>query len=152
MLLHLDDPVLRALLYGRETEAKNKNIAFYLDANTAVLPNFPLESYQIVEVFDNLLDNAFECTETLSDQRWIRVSLTCQKLQSGRFENIFCVQNPYETLDINAITSKRNFTSKGCGHKGIGLKTVERIVSGTGGQFIIASDNNIFAAKIVYWD
>lgn len=152
VLLHLDDPVLRALLYGRKTEAKNKNITFYLDADTAVLPNFPLESHQIVEVFDNLLDNAFECTETLSDQRWIRVSLTCQKLQSGQFKNIFCVQNPYKNLDIHAITSQKNFTSKGSGHKGIGLKRVERIVSGTQGQFIISCDNNIFTAKIVYWD
>jgi sensor histidine kinase regulating citrate/malate metabolism len=152
VLLHLDDPVLRALLYGRKTEAKNKNIAFHLDADTAVLPNFPLESHQIVEVFDNLLDNAFECTETLSEQRWIRVLLICQKLQSGQFENVFCVQNPYETLNIHAITSKKNFSSKGASHKGIGLKTVDRIVSGTGGKFIISCDNNIFTAKIVYWD
>lgn len=152
ILLHLDDPILRALLYGRKTEAKSKNIDFHLDANTTLLPSFPLDNHQIVEVFDNLMDNAFECAETLSNHRWIRVVLTCQKTDSGKFQNVFCVQNPYENLDFAAVTSEKNFSSKGVSHKGVGLKTVAKIVSETQGQLILSDENNIFTAKIVYWD
>ena len=152
ILLQLDDPTLRALLYGRKTEARSKDIQFYLDADTTLLPSFPLDSHQIVEVFDNLMDNAFECAENLSDHRWIRVVLICQKTDSGKYQNVFCVQNPYEHLDFTSVTNEKNYTSKGSSHKGVGLKTVAKIVSETQGQLFLSNENNIFTAKVIYWD
>ncbi len=149
-ILYLDDPVLRALLYGRRTQAKTLNIDFTIDAVSAVLPSFPLKNYQMVEVFDNLLNNAFECVETLSCNRWIRVVLNCEKTSDGHYKNILCIQNPYEDLDYSAIISDNNYSSKKGEHKGVGLKKVANLVTETNGKLILNNDNHVFSVKVVY--
>ena len=149
VLLHLDDPTFRALLYGRRSQAEQKNILFYIDA-TKVLPEFPVKTYQLVEIFDNLMDNAFECVENLADNRWIRVALHCEQMGNGNCLNILCIQNPYETLDFEALVNRNDYTSKGDSHHGIGLHKVEMLVSSTGGQLILGHEKQIFSVKIQY--
>ncbi len=149
MLLHLDNPTFRALLYGRRSQAEQKKIQFYIDA-TKVLPDFPVKTYQLVEIFDNLMDNAFECVETMTDNRWIRVVLHCEQMGDGHCLNILCIQNPYETLDFEALVNQNGYTSKGKTHQGIGLRKVEILVSATGGQLILGHEKQLFSVKIQY--
>lgn len=149
IMLQLDDPTLRALLYRRAIQAKSSDIPFLLNAS-AVLPSFPLRDYQLVTIFDNLLDNAFECLGELSCEKWINVSLQVVPLENGYSRHIFCVQNPFEELDFSSIVSQNNYTSKGETHQGIGLQNVAKLVSASGGKFILNNDDHIFTAKIVY--
>lgn len=149
LLLHLDNPTFRALLYGRRSQAEQKKIQFYIDA-TKVLPDFPIKTYQLVEIFDNLMDNAFECVETMADNRWIRVVLHCEQMGDGHCLNVLCIQNPYETLDFEALVNQNGYSSKGGHHQGIGLRKVEILVSTTGGQLILGNENQTFSVKIQY--
>ena len=149
LLLHLDNPTFRALLYGRRSQAEQKNIRFYIDS-TKVLPDFPVKTYRLVEIFDNLMDNAFECVEALKENRWIRVELHCEQLSNGRCLNILCIQNPYETLDFESLVNRNEYSSKGGSHQGIGLHKVETLVSSTGGQLILGCENDVFSVKIQY--
>ncbi len=149
LLLHLDNATFRALLYGRRSQAEQKNIQFFIDA-TKVLPDFPVKTYQLVEIFDNLMDNAFECVETMNDNRWIRVVLHCEQMGDGHCLNVLCIQNPYETLDFEALVNQNGYTSKGGSHHGIGLHKVEMLVSSTGGQLILGNEKQVFSAKIHY--
>jgi len=149
LLLHLDNPIFRALLYGRRSQAEQRHIQLYIDA-TKVLPDFPVKAYQLVEIFDNLMDNAFECVETLTDNRWIRVVLHCEQMGDGKCLNVLCIQNPYETLDFEALVNQNDYTSKGGSHRGIGLHKVEMLVSKTGGQLILGHENHTFSVTIQY--
>lgn len=149
IMLQLDDPTFRALLCRRAIQAKSSGIPFLLNAST-VLPSFPLRDYQLVTVFDNLLDNAFECLEGLSSEKWIKVSLQVVLLENGYSRHILCVQNPFEKLDFSSIISQKNYTSKGGPHEGVGLQNVAKLVSASGGKFILNNDNHIFTAKVVY--
>ncbi len=149
-ILHLDDPILRALLYGRQAQAKINNIDLYIDAISTVLPSFPLKNYQIVEIFDNLLDNAFECVENLPENRWIKIVLYCEKAAEEHFKNILCVQNPYDELDFSAVINDKSYSSKQGDHKGIGLKKIAKLVTETKGTLILNNENHIFSAKIIY--
>ena len=114
------------------------------------IPDFPVKTYQLVEIFDNLMDNAFECVETMADNRWIRVVLHCEQMGDGHCLNILCIQNPYETLDFEALVNRNDYTSKGGSHHGIGLYKVEMLVSSTGGQLILGHEKQVFSVKIQY--
>ncbi len=149
IMLQLEDPTFRALLYRREMQARTLGIMFILNAST-VLPMFPLRDYQLVTVFDNLLDNAFECVENLPNEKWIKVLLQTVPLDSGKTRHIFCVQNPYDEIDFSAITCQKYYTSKGGGHQGVGLQNVGQIISASGGTLLLNHDNKIFTAKVVY--
>ena len=149
IMLQLEDPIFRALLYRREMQAKTLGITFILDASI-VLPMFPLRDYQLVTIFDNLLDNAFECVENLPGEKWIKVSLQAISLDSGKTRHILCVQNPYAEIDFSAITCQKYYTSKGGDHQGVGLQNVARIMSTSGGTLLLNHDDKIFTAKIVY--
>lgn len=148
--LHLDDPVLRALLYRRRLQAKFTDVELCVDATTALLPSFPLKNYQLVELFDNLVDNAFECVEALPLNRWVRIALSCEPLENNRFRHTLCVQNPYDTIDFSAIIRDEPYSSKKGSHQGVGLKKVAQLVDRTGGTFVFNHDNHVFSVKIVY--
>jgi sensor histidine kinase regulating citrate/malate metabolism len=149
-LLQLDDPVLRALLYGRQTQASRQRIKFLLEA-TSVLPVFPLKTHQMVEVFDNLIDNAFECVEGLSDdERWVRIRLSVESAGEGCVRHKFSVENPAPAVDMSAVVSTKAYTSKGGHHRGIGLRHVGQLVSATGGRLILSHQNGTFQAMVMY--
>lgn len=151
LLLQLDDPILRAILYGRQSQATANNIDYILDA-TPVLPQFPLKSYQIVEVFDNLINNAFECvTELPEKNRWIRITLSAKPQPDGlTVEHMLSIENPAPNVDVAAIVSEKAYTSKGSNHQGIGLRHVSQLVSHTGGNLTISYYNNVFKVKVTY--
>lgn len=149
-LLYLDDPVFRALLYGRQTQARRQNIQFFFSAS-ALLPDFPLKDYQTVEVFDNLIDNAFDCvTELPEKDRWIRVTLEASAEGDGRTRHFMSIENPCGQADLSAMLGQEGYTSKSGDHWGIGLKKAERIISQTGGQLLLSRHNGVFAVKVVY--
>ncbi len=150
ILLQLDDPVLRAILYGRRTQAKANGFPFVLKA-TPVLPTFPLRDYQMVEVLDNLLDNAFEAVAELpEDARWIHVTLSARPEDDQTVCNTVCVENPCAGVDLYAITAGKHYTTKGGRHQGLGLRHVADMVKSTGGHLLVDCRNGVFTVAIEY--
>ncbi len=150
VFLYLDNPVFRALLYGRSSQAKRQNIKLIVNASK-LLPDFPLQNFQLVEVFDNLIDNAFECAAELSEEkRWIRITLEAASRKDGTTRHFMSIENPYDRLNFSAIVSDERYTTKAGNHQGIGLQRVAKIVNHTGGQLILNQDNHIFTVKVIY--
>lgn len=150
ILLQLDDPMFRALLYGRRTQAGRTGIDFILDADP-VLPRFPIENFRFVEIFDNLMDNAFECvTQLPTSNKWIRVTLSCKRYEM-QTRNVISIENPCEDdTDVSSIVSEAAYTSKGGNHMGLGLKKVIRLVNNSGGSIFLSVNNNVFSVRVVY--
>ena len=146
ILLQLDDPTFRALLYRRKIQAKKHGVELRLDAST-VLPVFPLKNYQLVTVFDNLMDNAFECVLTQPVEPYVRVELDTQPLANGRTLHRLVVENPYAEA---APVQRDRYTTKGGHHQGVGLSNVTQLVRDTGGQVRIAQDNGLFRVTVEY--
>ena len=146
ILLQLDDPTFRALLYRRKIQAKKHGVELRLDAST-VLPVFPLKNYQLVTVFDNLMDNAFECVLTQPVEQYVRVELNTQPLANGRTLHRLVVENPYAEA---APVQRDRYTTKGGHHQGVGLSNVTQLVRDTGGQVRIAQDNGLFRVTVEY--
>ena len=149
ILLHLDDPVLRALLYGRKVQAKAETIDFELTATT-LLPAFPLKEYELVEIFDNLMDNAMECVREMTHDRRITVELQGETDDDGHERQMLRVSNPYDTLDFSAVADGKAYTSKGGEHKGLGLKKVSRIVRDNGGELTLSNEGGEFTVTVQF--
>lgn len=149
ILLQLDDSTLRALLYGRRAQATAAGILFILDA-TPLLPRFPVKNYELVEMVDNLMNNAFDGVLTASNERFIRVILSCEKDAAGAYRHILCIQNPCSPPNMDELLSGRRYTTKSGDHHGVGLAKVSRLTAGTGGKLILGYEDGIFSAKIVY--
>ncbi len=149
ILLHLDDPTLRAVLYGRRAQAAADNILFILDA-TPLLPHFPMKNYELVEMVDNLIDNAFEGALTVEDARFVRVILSCEEQPSGGYRHTLCIQNPCVSPDLDRLLSDKPFSTKGGVHQGVGLSKVNRLAASMGGKLILGFEDGVFSAKILY--
>ena len=149
VLLQLADPMFRALLSSRQMQAKSMGINFSVIASP-VLPEFPIANFQLVDIIENLMDNAFECVSELKENRWIKAELCVTPIENGIFEQLLCVQNPYEVLDYDALLTKKGYTTKTGKHAGIGLQNVRKIISDTDGQLLLNTDNHIFTIKVIY--
>lgn len=150
LLLHLDNSTFRALLYGRKSQAAENGIKFILTA-TPVLPDFPIMNYQLVEIFDNLMDNAFESVAELPEKdRWIRVTLSVSDAGNNSYNHMLCIENPFKELDFSAIIAPNAYTSKKGKHFGVGLNKISKLVSSTDGSMLLNHQNGVFTVKVVY--
>ena len=105
----------------------------------------------MVEVFDNLIDNAFECVTELPEQeRWIRVTLEAKSLANGETQHFMSIENPYRELNLSAIISQERYTTKLGKHQGVGLQRVSKIIRYTGGRLILSQNHNVFTVKVIY--
>ncbi len=130
-LMALESPVLRAAVFGCYAKSKEAGIPFFFDS-TAMLPIFPISDYQLVEVIENLIQNAIEHNQSLTpEQRYIRISMKVQgALQSFSIDNpIGQMAIPLSELYLPGRTTKSGT------HQGLGLSSVRKILSENGISF-----------------
>ena len=123
-LIAIHEPVFRATLFGCFARCKKLNISFELIMSD-LLPTFPLKDYQLVEVIENLITNAIEHNLTLSvENRFILITMTTDNdLQ------YFSIENPAENLELPLSALYRVGTTTKNGHAGLGLDSINQILS-----------------------
>ena len=120
-LLKLDNKIISAFLYSKIIEANNKCIPVQLSIHNFELHSV-YSSYQLVEMYGILIDNAMEATDTDGS---IALSLYQEDNQ-----NVFEVRNTYpyiSTAEINRFFSN-GYTTKNNGSRGIGLYKLKKMV------------------------
>lgn len=150
ILLHLDNPLLRALLYGQSNEAQKAGVLFRVSA-TPQLPEFPIREYKLVEIFQNLMDNAMDAVRTQSRERkWIGVRLECLKEDRTLIQRMI-VENPIpDGMPSIAQMTEKNFTTKEGQHQGLGLYQVARLTARSGGELLLEDQDGIFRVEIIF--
>lgn len=126
-ILPLHSPAVSAMLNSFREMAVQKRIAMEVSV-TDSLEHIPCTVYEINTVISNLLQNAVDEVEG-KPKGWIKVSI----LKRGG-KHIVKVTNPCEASpeDISQMFQPGYSTKKS--HSGIGLATVERIVTRCGGS------------------
>lgn len=119
---------------------KNKNIKCNHDL--LIPPYNFMESYDLMILLGNLLDNAIEANLKLEDNRWIHVTI---KLRKGILE--IQISNPIEKK-IRIEEEMFIETDKDKEGHGYGLKSVYEIVSKYNGMMKIFTENEIFYIDI----
>jgi sensor histidine kinase regulating citrate/malate metabolism len=125
----IDNKIVVAIIYSKDIMAKSKNIEFIYNINCS-LKNIKLQDYEISEVFNNLIDNAFEAVENEHDKKvFLSISYS---------NNNYIIETEnkglkLKTNEVNKIFNN-GFTTKGYRNHGYGLYNVKRIIESYNGK------------------
>ena len=137
------NPALDAVAAHYDSLAKTKGC--YIKWLIELPHTLPVAEADLITVFGNLVENAIIATENLSeDKRVIHVNA---KMLSDAMLGL-SVKNPYEgTVKLNKNGLPR---SDKAGH-GIGLSSVQAVVSRYDGSLEINTDDNMFTAGVLMY-
>ncbi|HEY5561585.1 MAG TPA: ATP-binding protein [Clostridiaceae bacterium] len=145
-VLQIDNTVVTAIIYNKINEAAKNNIEFkYIIQGGS---KFPFKDYELSEVLNNLVDNAFDAViNSKGDLKKVFLNI-------GNLEDncIIEIGNTGERLEYNEIGKIFNagYTTKEGENRGYGLYNVKKIVESYGARIQLSFENNctIFSIKL----
>ncbi|WP_312647934.1 sensor histidine kinase [Aminipila sp.] len=139
--------VVNALLYSKRKETEKRGIQlFYIPSG--IFPQFPCETYEIVQIIGNLLDNAFEYVDELEEEQRIVMLCISEKENKKQIE----VRNTYfvEKSGQVSISPNKNSSTKVGERRGYGLQNVKTITFKYHGKFNIFHEENKFIVEVLF--
>ena len=135
--------MLDMLLNQKEKDAQNQNTVMQID--TEVFSTLPFTDREIISLFGNLLDNALEACEKISDkERWIKIKI--------KKKNLLLYIEIANALEQRPKQIQKKFVSnkKDNGLHGYGMKNIQDIVKKYDGifQYKVYEDQLIFMISI----
>ncbi len=131
-----------SLLNYKLFEAEKLNTEIYLEIN--IPSDLNIESFDLAIVLGNLLDNALDALEKVSE-RYLYIEMRLEKSML-----FITVKNTY-----NGIINKSNGTmlsiKKDIENHGYGLKNIENVVEKYNGNFNISYNDNMFSVNILLY-
>ena len=145
-VLQIDNTVVTAIIYNKINEASKNNIEFkYIIQGGS---KFPFKDYELSEVLNNLVDNAFDAViNSKSDLKKVFLNI-------GYLEDNYIIEigNTGERIEYNEIGKIFNagYTTKEGENRGYGLYNVKNIVESYGARIQLSFENNytIFCIKL----
>lgn len=151
ILLQIEHPLFRALLYGQYETARRERINLRVYA-TPQLPDFPLPEYKLVEVFQNLMDNAMDAVRKQEpERRWVGVHLE-SVLDGRQRKQSMIIENPIpgDMPSIAKMTEKNFTTKQEQGHQGLGLYQVSKVLEKSGGELLLEDQDGVFRVEVSF--
>lgn len=140
--LNTGNMILDIIVNEKIKVCKDKNIKLLIDINNFHTCNF-IETIDICSIFSNILDNAVEACEKISDyDKEIN-------LRGTIVNNFFVIR--IENTKQNKVNIKNNYIKtdkKNIYLHGLGIKSVKDSVSKYNGEVVIDSIENMFIMKI----
>ena len=142
-LVGLDNRIIGAFLYSKVNEAENKGKIINIDINYFSFDSI-YETYQIIEMYGILIDNAIEGVNSCDEYKNIDIFLSNK---NGTY--IFEIKNDYKYISVSEISRffKKGFTSKSGNSRGRGLYKLKKMIAKYNGEINFYYDTE--AHKIV---
>lgn len=145
-LLHVDNTILRAVLYSKLSESEQEGIRTECDINSN-LKKCSIDNTDLVILISNILNNAFEACKESADP-WVKISIN-ESSKDKRTKYNICVENSVEDInkiDISAMM-KKGYSTKGI-ERGFGLENVNKIVKSINGKILIEPKESSIAIQL----
>lgn len=148
-ILGISEPVLSAIIYSKRALAESKDIRFQLNIQS-IIPNYPIEGYELVDILGNLLDNAIEAVDNL-DSEHEREILLVLGIEEGK--KLIEVRNTGETIESKNMESifDKGFSTKEGKHRGYGLYNVKKIINRYNSTIELSLSNKYTILKILFY-
>lgn len=130
--------VLDALLFKKIEQAGNRSITLDISFESSI-DNKKISDYDLCTVFGNILDNAIEAVERLSEKKPITLSVRNKE----EMLVIIC-ENSFESINDNLRTTKSD-----AAHHGQGINRIKAIAAKYGGICEIKTDGNVFSISVL---
>ena len=143
-IIYIDNPILRAIIYSKSSEANSKNIKFLYSVNN-LFNNIGVKDYEISEILGNLIDNAFEAVESQEGEKLVSI-----KIYLEDESNIIEIINSGITLKSENIKRifEKGYSTKHGSNRGYGLYNVKKIVERTGGKVQLSIEEGFTIFKL----
>ena len=135
--------VVDALLADKLGRAKKENIA--IELSLCNLTGLRLRPDEICGLFGNLLDNALEANLQVAEGRFLEMD--CRELEDCFYIRVRNATAGLAREQGGALQSGKSDKRNRVGH-GLGLRSVERIVHGCGGEMAVDSKESCFTAVV----
>lgn len=123
-IIRIGNPALSALVNTKREEAKEKGIDFYINSKIKI-EIVQLNIWELCSIFSNLLQNAIDACETVTDKKWIRLSIVRDTNNyTVKFENSGQI-----SLDVIDKILKAGITTKNSKARGYGLYICNTILN-----------------------
>jgi two-component system, LytTR family, sensor histidine kinase AgrC len=145
-VLQINNKVVTAIIYNKINEASKYQIQFrYTIQYDSV--KLPFKDYELSEILNNLLDNAFEAVIN-EERNQKRVFLNIGYVEEGC---ILEIGNTGQKVKLNEIGRIFNmgYTTKLGGNRGYGLHNVKKIVESYGGRIQLSFENNYTIFRVM---
>ena len=143
-IIYIDNPIFRAIIYSKISQANSKNIKFLYSVNN-LFNNISVKDYELSEILGNLIDNAFEAVENQEGEKLVSIKIYLE----GEF-NIIEIINSGITLKSENIKRifERGFSTKQGYNRGYGLYNAKKIVERTGGKVQLSLEEDFTVFKL----
>lgn len=145
--IQIKNRVINAILYIKDNEAKQKDINFQYTVDDVNL-EFSLQDYELSEVLNNLINNAFEAVNN-DDNSQRNVYLKIAQTENEKYIEIGNTGGKMLLTDATNIF-KRGFTTKKENEHGYGLYNVKEIVQRNKGRIELSFNQGYTIFKIVF--
>jgi signal transduction histidine kinase len=137
---YTNNPILNVLLNDKKKIASLHTIQFKLDIGIVDL-SF-MEPIEVTTIFGNLLDNAIEACDKVTQNKYIEVKL-------DKYNDFIAIKISNSTMPIEKWHLGKPVSRKGKNH-GIGLLNVENIIEKYNGNMILEEKNKKFSCNIIF--
>jgi len=142
---------LECFVESYKTKIVDRGISFHIDFQQEYISEY-LTNKQITSILGNLLDNAYEALEHVTNQneKWIRLKVVESTIQNEK-QLIVHVENGGQTLKTceQEVILKAGVTKKKGSNHGYGLAVVSDIVSDLGGTIDLVAEPETKMAIII---
>ncbi|MBB6713937.1 sensor histidine kinase [Clostridium gasigenes] len=145
-IMYIDNIVIKAIIYNKLCEADRLNIKLLVNVKNDSLEN-SLKDYEISDILNNLLDNAFEAVIDSTNDKVVILNV-CTEGST----NIIEVRNSGITINLDNIKTifERGFSTKKGENRGYGLYNIKKIAEKNGGNVQLFFEDNYTVFKILF--
>lgn len=143
-IVYIDNIIIRATVYNKLCEAERLNIKFEYNITENLIHRI-LRGYEISEILNNLINNAFEAVLNEANREVIL------NIYTENNHNLLEVKNSginTEPIAVNSIFN-RGFSTKG-EKRGYGLYNIKRLVERANGKIELEYSNNYTIIRILF--
>jgi|GEM_PF-264806 len=145
-ILYIDNIIIKAIIYNKLCEADRVNTKFLFNVTNNSLEN-SLNDYEISDILNNLLDNAFEAVMNSTNDKVVVLNICAEGSN-----NIIEVRNSGITVKPDKIENmfERGFSTKKGENRGYGLYNIKKIAEKNGSEVQLFFEDNYTVFKIVF--
>lgn len=142
--IYINNPIIRAIIYSKMSEANDKNIKLLYSVNNS-FTSVNVKDYELSEILSNLIDNAFDAVENQEGDKLVII-----KIYSEDESNIIEIINSGVILELNNVKKifDRGFSTKHGDNRGYGLYNLKKIVERTGGSIQLSLEEDLTIFKL----
>ena len=144
--MYIDNIIIKAIIYNKLCEADRLNIKFLFNVTNNSLEN-SLNDYEISDILNNLLDNAFQAVINSTNDKVVILNICIEEST-----NIVEVKNSGITIKPDNIQNifERGFSTKKGENRGYGLYNIKKIAEKNGSDVQLFFEDNYTVFKILF--